>query len=199
MITMLSGTIHDIQDQHITLDVQGVGYAVSLAKSTSYEQGQQVKLYTHMHWNQENGPTLYGFATSMERSVFLLITSCSGIGPKIGLAILSAMAPSQFLEVIQLGDEKALSAINGIGGKKAEQLIVHLKHKVAKLIDQGVSVGDSVTLENRHNISQVLKSLNYSKQEITAAMHYLNEHYPTPTLPFDQLMRHALSFLAKKM
>jgi len=199
MITRLSGAIVEVTEQSLTLDVQGVGYGVHVPNAQKFSNGQSIILFVATHWNQENGPSLFGFATAFERTLFTLIVSCSGIGPKIALSILSQMTPTHFLNVIQSADESALSAINGIGPKKAEQLMVHLKHKVAKLVDQGgVVIDDSEPTSVRHNVAQVLKSLHYSKQEITAAMHYINEKHPSHTVPFDQLMRHALGFLAKQ-
>ena len=100
--------------------------------------------------------------------------------------------------MVQQGNQEALSAINGIGPKKAEHLILHLKHKVIKLLEQGaLEAVPGGSASQRQDIAQVLKSLNYSKQEIGAALHYLNEQYPA-AIPFDQLMRHALGFLAKQ-
>ena len=150
-------------------------------------------LLVHMHWNQENGPALFGFSTILEKNVFLMITSCSGLGPKLAMAVLAQLGAAEFLEAVQSANEDALSDVSGIGAKKAEQIIVQLKHKVAKLIESGIHLGASTTLEKRHEISQVLKSLNYSRPEIAAAMNYLNENYPGTQVAFDQLVRHALA------
>lgn len=199
MITQLKGTVVECADQSITLDVQDVGYGLQVPHTKSFSVGQKVTLHTILTWNQENGPALYGFATIHERNLFQLIISCSGIGPKIGLTLLSQLTPSQLIDGVQREDEKVFSSINGIGPKKAEQLMMHLKHKVAKMIDQGIELPESPTFGSRADIMQVLKSLNYSKQEISAALNYLNENYSAPTIPFDQLMRHALGFLAKRL
>ena len=91
-------------------------------------------MQTYMHWNQDNGPTLYGFNSILEKTVFLLIISCSGIGPKIGLAVLHHLEPATFVQAIIEENIKVLSSISGIGAKKAEQICVALKHKVAKLL-----------------------------------------------------------------
>lgn len=198
MINTLSGTIKDISDNTLTLEAGSIGFAIQVPQTSLFGIGQPAHLLIHMHWNQENGPALFGFNSSLEKTVFLLITSCSGVGPKLGMAILAQLGASEFLEAVQSANEGALSAVSGIGAKKAEQIIVHLKHKVAKLVESGISLGGSATLEQRHNISQVLKSLNYSRQEISAAMNYLNDSYPSNSVAFDQLMRHALSFLAKR-
>jgi holliday junction DNA helicase RuvA len=198
MITTLSGTIEDIHESTLTLAVGGFGFGVQVPQASAFTLGQTVNLLVHMHWNQENGPTLYGFKMPLEKAVFLMITSCSGLGPKLAMAVLGQMGSHDFLEAIQASNEDALSAVNGIGAKKAEQIIVQLKHKVAKLVESGAAIGGSQTLEERHNISQVLKSLNYSRQEISATMNYLNEQYPGNAMAFDQLMRQALAFLAKR-
>ena len=198
MINSLSGTIKEIHDSTLTLDIAGIGFSVCVFQSALFSPGQKAELYIHMHWNQENGPTFYGFNTSLEKTVFLLIISCSGIGPKIAMALLAQLGAAPFLEAVQSANEGALSAVSGIGAKKAEQIIVHLKHKVAKLVESGINLGATPLLEERHNIGQVLKSLNYSRQEISAALNYLNDQHPTSTLAFDQLMRQALAFLSKR-
>jgi holliday junction DNA helicase RuvA len=198
MINFLKGTVLDYKDQIVTLDVHDVGFQVTTIENTVFSKGEQLALFIYLQWHQENGPVLFGFQTELEKTVFLLIISCSGIGPKIGLAILSAMKPSSFLKVVQLGDEKALSAVNGIGAKKAEQMIVQLRHKVAKLLESGVVVEKDVQFEQWHNISEVLTSLNYSRNEITNALQYIKESSAMQA-PFDQLLRKALSFLSKRV
>lgn len=198
MITTLSGTVAHIFDHEITLELNGLGFGVQVANATGYHQGMQARFFIYMHWNQEQGPSLFGFATQLEKDVFVTIISCSGIGPKIGLSIVQQLGINDFLNAVQTGNEKALSSVSGIGPKKAEQMMVQLKHKVAKLIDRGITITGSPELEQRSDIAQVLKSLNYSKPEITAAMHHIQERYAGAQVAFDQLVRHALSFLSKK-
>ena len=198
MINAIHGIVKEITENIITVDIGNLGFGIQVPQSSHFQIGQKVELLVHMHWNQENGPSLFGFNSTLEKTVFLLITSCSGLGPKLAMAVLAQLGAAEFLEAVQSGNEDALSAVSGIGAKKAEQIIVQLKHKVAKLIESGISLGGSQTLEQRYNISQVLKSLNYSKQEISAAMNYLNDTYPNNTVAFDQLMRHALGFLSKR-
>lgn len=198
MITSLSGIIKDCNETVLTVEVNGVGYALQVPQPSLFPIGQQSHILVHMHWNSENGPSLFGFANQLERSVFLMITSCSGLGPKLAMAVLAQLGASEFLEAVQAANEDALSNVSGIGAKKAEQIIVQLKHKVAKLVESGAALGSSETLEKRHEISQVLKSLNYSPQEIRAAMNYVNDKYPQNSVAFDALLRHALAFLAKR-
>ena len=198
MIHMLNGTIQEAGDGYVALEAGSVALLVQVPQSSCFALGQSVKLQTYMHWNQEQGPSLFGFSTLLERSVFQLIISCSGLGPKIGLAILADLGAKSFLEAVHTGNEDALTKVNGIGAKKAEQMIVQLKHKVAKLIDSGVELGEADSLGQWQTVSQVLQSLNYSRGEIAAAIKHVNDQPAAAQLSFDQLMRHALSFLAKK-
>lgn len=199
MIHTMQGAVRHAQEGYITLECGAISFLIQVPQSALFAVGETINLQTYMHWNQEQGPSLFGFSTDLERSVFQLIISCSGLGPKIALAILADLGAKAFLETIHTSNEKALTQVSGIGAKKAEQMIVQLKHKVAKLIDSGIQLhGAQQTLEQWQTVSQVLQSLNYSRSEISAAIKYINEQPCATQLPFDQLMRHALSFLAKK-
>jgi Holliday junction DNA helicase RuvA len=198
MIAGINGTIKAIKDQALMVDVGAFILQVAVAQEALFEVGKSVSLPCYMHWNQEQGPSLYAFNSELEKAVFQIIVDCSGIGPKIGLAVLADLGPERFIEVVQAGDEKALSKVSGIGPKKAEQMIVHLKHKVVKLLDSGIKISGSAHITQWQNIQEVLESLNYSRVEISVAMKQLRESDIDTQLPFDQLMRRALGFLAKK-
>ena len=201
MFAYLNGTIAAVSETSVTLDVQGVGYMLQVPSPAFFMGKKQVQVSAYMHWSAENGPSLYGFASELEKTVFLLIISCSGLGPKIGLAVLHQLSPGAFLQAIQEGDEKALSSVSGIGAKKAEQIIVQLRHKVSKLVDKGVVVeeGAQKSLEDWRNLTQVLQSLSYSRPEIESTLAQLRKDSEGGSLPFDLLMRKALSLLAKKV
>jgi holliday junction DNA helicase RuvA len=197
MINTVQGTITDIKEQCITVDIGNLGLAVFVATTISFHVGQQINLTTHLHWNADQGPSLYGFADSFEKTVFLLLTSCTGVGPKLALAALGYLGAQGFLEAINSGNDKALSKVPGIGAKKAEQIIVHLKHKVnALIVEHPITAGSSLQLWQE--VGQALESLNYSRQEINQAMNHLAKKTDGSSLPFDQLLRQALGFLAKK-
>jgi holliday junction DNA helicase RuvA len=198
MIHMITGVVKAQYDQSLAIDIGSIGFLIQVPQASSFHVGATVSLNTYLHWNQEQGPSMFGFASDIERDVFLLIISCSGIGPKIGLAVLAQIGSQSFIRAVQQEDVGALSKVSGIGAKKAEQIIVHLKHKVASLIKLGVQLDDGGDLESWHTIGEVLGSLNYSRTEISSVMKHLRQEYPNTQLPFDQLMRHALSFLSKK-
>lgn len=198
MLNTLTGTITQITETEITLTAGAFGFAISVPSPSSYQEKQEILLHIYMHWNQENGPSLYGFAQSQEKEIFGIIIGCSGIGPRIGLAILADLGVSGVLNAVHQENEKALSGVNGIGPKKAEQLIVQLKHKVKKLLSSGAHLADDESMRQHwQQIHEVLSSLNYSRGEIARAMKHLEKENAGTNLPFDQLMRQALSFLAK--
>jgi len=199
MVDYFLGVITDLRDQEIIVDLGMVGVTVQVPCGQTFEKGLKIKVYCHMHWNAENGPSLFGFATSTERAVFRIIIGCSGIGPKIALAILADLGAQNFITAITTGDEQILSKVNGIGKKKAEQIIVQLKHKVAQCIESGLVVDASKEISHVNDVLQALQSLNYSRPEINRAMDYLRKNITIKDASFDYLLRQALSYLSKQM
>lgn len=199
MIDHIQGTVTSIIPDRIIVSAGPVGFALVVPQSTQPVVGQSIILYIYLHWNQEQGPTFFGFFNEIERQLFCLMIGCSGIGPKIALAILGHMTPAQFVHAIKTEDENVLSSINGIGSKKAEHIIVQLKHKIAKHIELSGYADQTDALQKRNELTQVLASLHYSKQEIHNTLAHLQEQHEIALLPFDQLMRYALAFLAKRV
>ncbi len=199
MLNFVKGTVYSIKDQSIVVDTGSFGLALQVPDITVFQVGSPINLHSYLHWNQEQGPSLFGFQTELEKAVFLLVISCSGIGPKIALAVLAGMAPSAFLNVVQAGNDEALSAINGIGPKKAEQLIMQLKHKVTKLLESGIEIDQSGNTAQWQDLSKVLVELKYSKSEVTQALRYVQETQQPGGAKFDVLLRSALSYLSKKI
>src|SRR3990170_6133578 len=176
MIDSISGIVKRACDQRVTVDMGALALSICVPQAGLFKQGEKAHLYTHLHWNQEQGPSLYGFSTELERNVFLMVTDCSGVGPRLGLAILADLGAQRFLEIVQAADERGLSKVSGIGPKKAEQLIVQLKHKVAKLLESGVELASLENVVRWQTVSEVLQSLNYSRTEISGAIKYLREN-----------------------
>lgn len=131
MITFLDGIIEDKQPTHLVVNVGGVGYEVIIPLS-SYDrlpgQGERCRILTHHHV-REDAHQLFGFMTSEERRVFLLLLGVSGIGPKTALSVLSGLSVRELKLAITGGDVKRLSSISGIGRKTAERMVVELKDK----------------------------------------------------------------------
>lgn len=195
MISYLKGTLVGNKNPLTLLITQGIGFEINIPNANLLPQNNEIGFYTYLHWSQENGPTLFGFLTESEKQLFMLAISCSGVGPKLGLTILSELQPNAFIRIINEQDHKGLSAVHGIGAKKAEQIIMQLKHKISGLLDT-----EFESLENKHlkNINDVLNSLNYNRTEITHTLDFLRKNYTQDDISFDQMLRHALSFLSKR-
>lgn len=198
MLSSITGKITAYEPGSIVIETANIGFLLNVPATLSCTLDQQITVQVYMHWNQEQGPALYGFQTEMDKRVFLLVISCSGIGPKIALAVLSDIGSASFVRAVQQGDADALSSVSGIGQKKAEQMIVQLKHKIDKFIKTHTLIDQHADIMDVHSVSQVLTSLNYSRNEIHAAINWLKEQNKEMQVPFDKLVRQALSFLAKK-
>lgn len=199
MIQNLKGIVTEIYTRYLTIDVHGVGFIIMVPDEKLFFINQETKLEIYFNWNQESGPSLYGFTTSFEKQVFALIINCPGLGPKIGLAILSYMKPEQFIQAVTLADAKVLSNVNGIGTKKAEMIIMHLKDKINKLIPNTFDSIESENIIKIRDVSEALTSLNYSKTEISSALEYVKKQNDVINLPFDELLKKSLSFLSKRL
>lgn len=135
MIGRLRGEIAAKQAPHLLLDVNGVGYELEAPLSTFFglpELGQRVTLYTHLAV-REDAHVLYAFATESERALFRSLLKVSGVGAKMGLAILSGMSADEFARCVETEDVSALVRLPGIGRKTAERLIVEMRDRLAKL------------------------------------------------------------------
>jgi Holliday junction DNA helicase RuvA len=198
MIQYISGTIKEVIEHGVILDVGPMGLHVFVPSSTKFHPGQTVTLSTYVNWNTETGPSLFGFEHDFERTAFILIIGCPGIGPKIALTVLEHLGAKGFLETVNTEDAKTLSKVNGIGPKKAEQIIVHLKHKVCQLISSGCGYPHDGAAKIWQEVSQALESLHYTRTEISHALQHITTHHGTEMPTFDQLLRQALSFLAKR-
>ena len=141
MIAHLSGTLLSKEPNQVIVDVGGVGYDVTIPLSTFYDlddQKSDVKLliYTHV---KEDALQLYGFKTANERRLFVHFISVSGVGPKLGIALLSHMKADELIESIKSNNLARLTQIPGIGRKTAERLVVDLRDKMIQLSQSKVA------------------------------------------------------------
>ena len=135
MIAHLSGTLLAKQATSVILDVGGVGYEVTIPLSTFYDledagASVQLRIYTHV---REDALQLYGFKTARERELFLRLISVSGIGPKLGITMLSGMSADEIIASIRTNNLARLTSIPGVGKKTAERLVIELRDKIASL------------------------------------------------------------------
>jgi Holliday junction DNA helicase RuvA len=135
MIAHLSGTLLAKQATSVILDVSGVGYEVTIPLSTFYDLEEtgslvQLRVYTYV---REDALQLYGFKTAIERELFLRLISVSGIGPKLGITMLSGMSADEIIVSIRTNNLARLTSIPGVGKKTAERLVIELRDKISAL------------------------------------------------------------------
>lgn len=176
MIAHLSGTLHSKHPNLVIVDVSGVGYEVNIPLSTYYDladtgQPVQLRIYTHV---KEDALQLYGFKTLRERELFINFISVSGIGPKLGIALLSNMDADQLIQAIKTNNLARLTSIPGVGRKTAERLVVDLREKMTQLsvgqIDETPAQPESVDASSEDSVrSEALSGLiNLGYQKASA-------------------------------
>lgn len=186
MIAQLYGTLAEKNADSVVLDVQGVGYHLHISLQTLASLpavGQTVRLWTHLHI-REDAWSLYGFTTAEERELFLRCISVSGVGPKLGLALLSGLEPSHLLQALQTADVAALCRIPGIGKKTAERLVLELQDKLSPTKGRGARSSKSTPsfLQKQaqgpvYDIANALVNLGYTAHHAeTAAEQALREN-----------------------
>ena len=200
MIGRLTGIIIEKQPPEMLLDVQGVGYELLLPMTSFYdlpELNQQVTLFTHLVV-REDAHLLFGFAQKNDRTLFRELIKTNGVGPKLALAILSAMSVNEFAYAIEREELSKLVKIPGVGKKTAERLLVELKGKF-----KGVAQGDFF-VESRHlpSLERPSVSADVSLDDAIAALIALGykpadaekmvKKVAKPKLSSEQLIREAL-------
>lgn len=173
MIGRLNGILAEKNAPWVLLDVQGVGYEVQVPMSTFFnlpELKMPCVLVTHLVV-REDAHLLFGFLTHAERTLFRTLIKVSGIGPKIGLAVLSSITPDEFLRAVQSQDPARLVKIPGIGKKTAERLLLELKGQILFLGgDPGLTALElGSSMQSQDEIAQALAALGYSDKEAAAA------------------------------
>jgi len=167
MISRLRGKLLRCSPTELTIDVNGVGYDVSIPLSTFEQMGKidgEVAILTYLHV-REDTMQLFGFATEPERDLFRLLISISGIGPRMAQTILSGLKPHEFREAILQGNIAALTAISGVGKKTAERLVIELRDKMGKADFAGtIPIPGSVDLKSRTEVIVALMSLGFTRQ-----------------------------------
>lgn len=167
MIASITGILKAKTPTEVLIDVQGIGYAVSIPLSTFEalgDAGSTVRLLTHLQV-REDALQLYGFSSEGELVLFKLLISVSGIGPRIAQGILSGIPATDLRSHILQGNVAALTAVPGVGRKTAERLVVELRDKVGRTDVAGaVSVQSAGQEDPRTQALLALTSLGYSRQ-----------------------------------
>lgn len=200
MIACLTGSIRRKGPQSVIVDVGGVGYEVFIPISTFYaldDENEPVSLeiYTHV---RDDALVLFGFHTSLEKDLFLMLISVSGIGPKLAVNILSGMGPRDLLEAIGQGDAVRIQAIPGVGKKTAERIALELRDRASKAaaaVDfPSAPVMDRADKALTDDTLSALVNLGYSAKAANAAIEKARARLEDVSL--EALIREALTILA---
>ena len=201
MYFYVSGVVAHVEPYLAVIDCNGVGYA---CRTTSYtlsqiKKGDKAKLFTYLSV-REDAMDLYGFVSQEELKLFRQLISVSGVGPKAALGILSSSSPANLAMSIITGDEKSLTAAQGVGKKIAQRVILELKDKLAKgqtISASGESVaGPVMTIIPQNKLSEAsaaLAVLGYSQAEINIALKGID----IDSQPLEQIIRLALKNMVK--
>ena len=198
MIAHLRGTILEKHPNRVVVEVGGVGYDVAVPLSTFYglaDAGGQVALRVHTHV-REDAISLFGFATALELELFERLIGISGIGPKVGLAVLSGIEPQELIGAIERGDLARLTAIPGVGKKTSERIVLELKDRLPKAPVTPAAAGVDVAPVLRDDLLSALMNLGYhrplAEKAVDAAIQATGRD-----AGFERALKQALRELAK--
>jgi Holliday junction DNA helicase RuvA len=171
MIASIEGTVTAVTAESAVIKVGGVGYRVFCGPNTlaALAIGKAVELHTH-HLVREDAQALYGFRTPEELACFELLTTVSGVGPKVGLAIVSSRPVADLQLAILQGDEAVLTAVSGVGKRLAGRIVLELKEKVAAggAIAAGAA-GPGAVGSSETEVMGALQALGYTAGEAREA------------------------------
>jgi holliday junction DNA helicase RuvA len=177
MIYTLTGEYSGQLDDSIVIETGGIGYQVYIPETitpTLPPLGEGLKLYIYHHI-REDQQVLFGFLREEDRKLFTILTSVSGVGPKIGLKILSAATATDLVQLILSSNISGLIAFPGVGKKMAERIILELKDKLANLygstlVDKNGGSGQPSQMKPNNDLTLALQTLGYNKEEIKRAI-----------------------------
>jgi Holliday junction DNA helicase RuvA len=189
LIARLRGTVEDRGPDWLLVDVGGVGYEVLCPTGTIVRArvGEEITLHTHLAV-REDDMTLYGFATTHEQRLFQILTSVSGVGPKVGLALLSVMDADELSYAIASGNAASLARAQGVGQKLASRVVLELRGKLTAEAPASVPGVES------EDVVAALMALGYSQAEAADAV---SRSDLPPDAPLEERVRLALAHFAK--
>ncbi len=202
MIAYLRGRVIEKDAEALVLDVGGVGYLLAVSASTLKvipAAGGEAQLHVHSHAVQDGPLQLFGFADPEERRLFQTLLGVQGVGPKVALAILSGLPPSELVRAITGGDVARLTQIRGVGRKTAERLAVELRDKLGPVSATRTAAGGlpsplvGAPAGRRGEVYGALVSLGYRPAEFDSLLSELDPALSTP-----DLVRQALASLRRR-
>ncbi|KEF33691.1 ATP-dependent DNA helicase RuvA [Deinococcus sp. RL] len=200
MIAYLKGTVREVREASAVVVAGGVGYEVHCPASTlgKLVVGEEAELNIR-HVVREDAQLLFGFSDADSLRLFDLLTGVSGVGPKLGLALLSALPPSALAQGLLAGDVKLLSSVSGVGKKTAERLVLELQNKVPEHLAAGPAGGGAgraaappASAAGR-DATEALLALGFREAQVRAVVAELLAADPTQSA--DALIRKGLGRL----
>ena len=166
MIYQISGNLITKHKDFVVIEVSGIGLKIASTANTinTIKLKEKILLHTYLHV-REDTLDLYGFHSTLEREVFLLLIGISGIGPKLAITILSGILPNELKDKIISGDIGSLTSIPGVGAKTAKRIIVELKDKFIKIEEGSLGFSDKLNSKLYDDALNALSSLGYSPQQ----------------------------------
>ncbi len=200
MIAHLTGIVLRKSTQALIIENNGVGYEVIVPFSTFYtlpKEDERVSLHIHTHV-REDAIILFGFHTPLEKDIFLMLISVSGIGPKLAINILSGIGPDELLEAMAQGNALRLQAIPGVGKKTAERIALELKDKALKVRGESKELPTGILGDKDEGVYDdalsALLNLGYPAKSAKRAVEKAITQTKDVTL--EGLIKEALRFLA---
>jgi len=193
MITQIKGKLVEKNPTYAVVDCNGVGYLMHISLNTysALPNDENVLLYTHLSV-REDAHTLFGFVNKIEREVFRLLTSVSGVGPSTARTMLSSMTSKEIQQAIASEDVKLIQSVKGIGAKTAQRVIVDLKDKILKTFDlDEVSVVQNNT--NKEEALSALEVLGFARKQADKVIGNILKE--TPDASVEKLIKQALKNL----
>jgi Holliday junction DNA helicase RuvA len=191
MIANLTGRVSAVGKAYLVVDVGGVGFQVRAPAGLLRRDqlGQTVELHTHLHV-RENELALYGFGSEDELTLFELFLGVERVGPRVALALLSALSPDALRTAIVQGNEDVLARVPGIGPKTARKISFDLKDKIKAAMGE---IAVSAFTDADAEVIESLTTLGYSIVEAQAALQSL----PAEEMPLEEKIRLALAYFAR--
>ncbi len=193
MITQIKGKLIEKSPTSLVVDCNGIGYEINISLNTFSQipDGESIKLFTHLQV-KEDAHILFGFHTLIERSIFRLLISVSGIGTSIARTMLSSLKPEQIQRAIVNEDLQKIKGIKGIGLKTAQRVLIELKDKV-KLLNGNDEIPSLESNTIKDEALSALEVLGYSRRSSENVIDNLIQSNPGSSL--EELIKDALNKL----
>ena len=194
MITYLKGKLIEKTPTNAILECNGIGYFLNISLNTfsKIPDKENVLLYTHLSI-REDAHTLFGFINKLEREIFKLLISVSGVGPSIARTMLSSMTSEQIQQAIATEDIPTIQSVKGIGAKTAQRVIIDLKDKILKTYTISEESLDTSYNTIKEEALSALEVLGYSKRQVDKLVNNIMQK--TPSISLESLIKQALKNL----